>query len=284
LLSRFKDIEERAMLNRIRLLCGLCLSCAALVVPVAAQEPATLVLRSGERVSGELLDHGGVGFTVRVHGQERQFPTSEVVVVEFAPGNPSPEVRTRLRGGAPVLVLRNGAVMEARLTDVSGSRPVRVSFDTANGLRDFPSSEIAQIFLSNPAENGLAPAVEPPPAGQRTVQVDARQPWTDSGLVVRAGERIAFNATGDIDVLTGQGMSAGPAGTPAVKGNYPVAGASAGALIARVGTGRPFLVGSSAEPIRMPANGRLFLGINDDHLGDNSGAFTVGLTSQGRTR
>ena len=272
------------MLNRIRLVCGLGLLCAALSMTAAAEEAATLVLRSGERLSGELLDHGAVGFTMRVRGQERQFPASEVAAVEFVPGGPSPEVRARLRAGTPMLVLRNGATVEARLVDVGGNRPLRVSFDTASGQRDFPSSEIAQIYLSNPTESGLGEAGESAPAGDRTVQVDAKQPWTDSGITVRAGDHVVFRASGDIDVLTGQGLSAGPAGTPAVKGNYPVAGASAGALIARVGTGRPFLVGSSTEPIRMPANGRLFLGINDDHLGDNSGAFSVGLTNQGRVR
>ena len=44
----------------------------ALVVSTQAQENATLVLRSGEKVTGQLVDMGGVGFTVRVNGQERQ--------------------------------------------------------------------------------------------------------------------------------------------------------------------------------------------------------------------
>jgi hypothetical protein len=32
----------------------------------------------------------------------------------------------------------------------------------------------------------------------------------------------------------------------------------------------------------MPVNGRLFLGINDNHFADNSGAFSVGVTKQAR--
>ena len=48
-----------------------------------------------------------------------------------------------------------------------------------------------------------------------------------------------------------------------------------GGLIARVDTGPAFPIGSNSQPITMPANGRLYLGINDDEFGDNSGAFTV---------
>ena len=58
--------------------------------------------------------------------------------------------------------------------------------------------------------------------------------------------------------------------------------ANAGALIARVGGVRGR--GASAivpvgdqKTVTMPAAGRLFLRVNDDHLGDNSGQFEVRL-------
>ena len=63
---------------------------AALALPSAgllAQESATITLRSGEKVSAQLLDHGGVGFTVRVNGQERQIPTNDVAVIDFGGGD-----------------------------------------------------------------------------------------------------------------------------------------------------------------------------------------------------
>ena len=49
----------------------------------------------------------------------------------------------------------------------------------------------------------------------------------------------------------------------------------AGALIGKVGNSAPFLIGSNTQPILMPANGRLMLGINDDGFGDNTG-FVLG--------
>ena len=52
-----------------------------------------------------------------------------------------------------------------------------------------------------------------------------------------------------------------------------------GGLIGRVGTSAPFPIGSNTQPIVMPADGRLMLGINDNQITDNSGAFTVSVVS-----
>ena len=37
-------------------------------------------------------------------------------------------------------------------------------------------------------------------------------------------------------------------------------------------------------PVTAPVSGRLYLGVNDDHLPDNSGEFVVTVGVQGRTR
>ena len=57
---------------------------------------------------------------------------------------------------------------------------------------------------------------------------------------------------------------------------------SAGALIARVGNSPAFPIGSQASVV-MPADGPLFLGVNDDEFNDNRGEFVVSV-SQARRR
>jgi hypothetical protein len=57
----------------------------------------------------------------------------------------------------------------------------------------------------------------------------------------------------------------------------------AGALIARIGNSAPFPIGDQTT-VTMPANGQLFLGINDDHVQDNSGGFRVNIQRQNRRR
>jgi hypothetical protein len=52
----------------------------------------------------------------------------------------------------------------------------------------------------------------------------------------------------------------------------------AGGLIARVGDSGPFFFGDGGSLGQVPASGRLFLGVNDDFLRDNSGEFRVVIT------
>ena len=54
----------------------------------------------------------------------------------------------------------------------------------------------------------------------------------------------------------------------------PIPNAPAGALVGRIDNGQPFLIGRNTS-VRMPANGTLFLGINDDNVTDNGGDFRV---------
>ena len=50
----------------------------------------------------------------------------------------------------------------------------------------------------------------------------------------------------------------------------------AAALIGCIGeNGDPFFIGNDREPIRVRGGGRLYLGINDDHLVDNTGSLKV---------
>jgi hypothetical protein len=60
-----------------------------------------------------------------------------------------------------------------------------------------------------------------------------------------------------------------------------VAQAPAGGLIARIGDSAPVYVGDR-RGVRAPANGRLFLGVNDDHFEDNSGEFRVNVNVRRR--
>jgi hypothetical protein len=51
---------------------------------------------------------------------------------------------------------------------------------------------------------------------------------------------------------------------------------NAAALIGKIGAnGDPFFIGDDRAAIRIRGGGRLYLGINDDFLGDNSGSLRV---------
>ena len=264
------------MLKKIFTGCGVGLFSVLTALPVNAQEVATLVLRDGQRPSGELIDLNASHFTLRVNGQNRQFPTNDVAAVEFVVSAPPPEAQARIDAGQPLIVLRNGQIIDGRLSDIGGTRPLRLTIDTTSGQRNFASNDVAQIYLYAP-KGAAAQAQTAAPAGAIIVQ--GNQPWTNSGIAVTRQERIAFSATGDI--MTAANASSGVGGSPAATSptiRYPVIRSPVGALIARIGNGVPFLIGANTQPITMPATGRLFLGLNDDHFEDNSGMYTVTLT------
>src|SRR5262249_32671367 len=111
---------------------------------------------------------------------------------------------------------------------------------------------------------------------ERSVSVDSWTAWSDSGIDVRGGQTLYFSATGR--VRWGPNRQDGPAGerNSPNNPNRPIPGRPAAALIGRVGDSNDyFFIGDDEGAIRMRASGRLYLGVNDDYLKDNTGSFRV---------
>jgi len=250
-----------------------------------AQENATLTLRSGEKLSGQLIDLGGVGFTVKINGNERQIPTNDVSVIDFAGGSMTDADWTKVPDGQPVIMLRSGETINGQLYDIGGTSPLKITVKTASGEREFSSNEIGRIILSRPA-NAVATSGTNANLATATgagISVSPKQPWTATGLTVRKGEILTFNASGEVqlsgdsnDVATAFGSKSGRKAT-----NAPLPNVLAGALIGRIGNGQPFAIGSGVS-VPMPAAGQLFLGINDDGFEDNQGEIRVDVTRTNR--
>src|SRR4029450_4197127 len=158
----------------------------ALVVSTQAQENSTLVLRSGEKVTGQLVDMGGTGFTVRVNGQERQIPTNDVSVIDFTgSGDVSDTDLNRVSGGARTVFLREGQAIDGQLYDIAGTSPLRITLKTSSGERELSSSEIGRLVLSRPANSvatsGTSSSTPGIPDGTG-VAVPGNAAWTPTGL------------------------------------------------------------------------------------------------------
>lgn len=252
--------------------------CAAamLVTGVAhAQNSATLTLRSGEKVSGDLIDLGGVGYTVRVSGSERQIPQNDVAVIDFTGGTMSDADWAKFTGTTQV-VLKNGQTIDGQLYDIGGASPLRLSIKTAGGDRELSSNEVARIVIARPdnAATGTS-GVAATPSVPGAITVQANQAWTSTGMTVRRGQSLTFTSTGDIQLSDDPNDLANANGSKSARYavNAPMKQVLAGALIGRIGNGAPFAVGN--QTISMPASGVLFLGVNDDGHGDNKGNFQV---------
>ena len=105
----------------------------------------------------------------------------------------------------------------------------------------------------------------------------------DTTIDVRAGDQITITATGT--VIAGRRIGeVGPqggrvSGFGSIVGTRPVPTAGPGALIGYIRTtsgqmSQPFFIGSQ-QTLSVPADGRLYLAINDDDYSDNGGSFKV---------
>jgi hypothetical protein len=160
---------------------------------------------------------------------------------------------------ADVLVLRNGTRVQGELLSVRG------------GVIEFDSRQTSNQDQFTPGGGR--------PAGlrERQVIVSADVPWNDAGIEVRAGQTIYLQAAGQ--VRWGRDRRDGPGGENNSPSNpaRPIPNRPAASLIGKVGTSSNdfFFIGDEQGPIRVRSSGRLYLGINDDFLSDNSGNFRV---------
>lgn len=181
---------------------------------------------------------------------------------------------------ADTLVLTNGRRIQGELLGVFGRE---IEFEERSGgnrrIMRVPRGDIARIeFVDNEFSGGTNNDVFTIPRGmrERTVTVGAREAWTDTGIDVRAGQQVYFQTSGEWRWGPNRrDRGAGERNSP-YNANRPLPDRAGGSLIGRVGERDELVfVGADPGPFRVRGNGRLFLGINDDVLTDNSGFLRV---------
>ena len=119
--------------------------------------------------------------------------------------------------------------------------------------------------------------------------------WTDTGYDVEGDQTLSFSASGGISLQAGNPMAyCGPDGYDLKTVQQPIQNKNIGALIGKVvllisievdeETGEEtrnemveiFHIGSS-KIVPMPISGRLFLGVNENVVEDNSGQYRVDI-------
>lgn len=181
---------------------------------------------------------------------------------------------------ADVLVLRNGSRVQGELLAVRGGvvEFEEQSYGGRGRVMRVDRDQVVRIEFDNRGNGwaGGGGGGRPPGMRERTINVPAAVQWTDAGIDVRSGQTVYFNASGE--VRWGRDRRDGPEGendSPRNPGR-PMPNRPGAALIGRIGEfSDAFFIGRDNGGIRMRAGGRLYLGINDDMLTDNSGSFRV---------
>lgn len=97
--------------------------------------------------------------------------------------------------------------------------------------------------------------------------------WTDSGLMVRKGQKLRISATGRVSL--GEGRFSTPTGLPRVVDTEKLMrNEPTGELIAVIGDDNDeFIPVGANREFYAPRDGRLFLGVNEGKLDDNTGTY-----------
>jgi len=262
-----------------------------------AAERATLILTNGERRSGEVVARGenAAAFTdgvLRVNdaGSEQAIPIDQVAVIDFSGGTASPlELsRTAPQPGMQTAIMRSGHAQAGKFVNII--RGDTLLWENDKGQQEqYPFRDVSRVYLNpstartvfnNERERGPVASGTTGQLAGTTIRVAANQAWTDTGITVKQGDFVRFQASGEINYGRSPGQTATADGGADRRANYPEPAAPVGALIGKVGNSKPFGIGTQAQPLAMPASGRLMIGVNDNELADNSGSFTVIVAKQ----
>jgi PA-IL-like protein len=303
---------------RQRALIALLVATGLTATILATAERATYILTTGERMSGMVAFHTDAALNIidgqfgiaHDNGKDDYVRVDQVALIDFGGAGPSQnELASLPENGNHFLVMRDGSTYQGKLINLVGGVTVRWDFGGGR-VDERPIRDTARIYLNTTASRnifnyvagaGATPVPMPAaacaggaasggaatrrggfgngiPAGGTVFTVRGASAWTDTGMNVNRNDRLVFSANGAVCYSQNE-----PAVNPdghLVQANqsYPVPSIGVGGLIAKIGNGRAFAIGSNTQPIMMPANGRLYLGINDDSFGDNSGGFRVSVS------
>ena len=106
--------------------------------------------------------------------------------------------------------------------------------------------------------------------------------WTNTGLVVRQGQRLRISATGRVSL--GGGRFSTPSGMQGSTDNEKLMRTEAtGSLIAVIGDDNDdFLLIGTRRDFVAQRDGVLFLGVNEGNLNDNTGTYDVVIEAEAR--
>lgn len=150
-------------------------------------------------------------------------------------------------------------------------------------LRPSPNNNQSDGISNSRTNDVTTPNSAPPTFFTIKVGVradNANNGWTNSGLVVRKGQRLRISASGRVSL--GRGRFSTPAGLATIQdADKLMRNEATGALIAVIGDDNDdfILIGPRREFV-VQRDGVLFLGVNEGDLADNTGTYDIVIEAE----
>jgi hypothetical protein len=219
----------------------------------------TIRLKDGSRVKGKIVGFAGGKFTVAMgEGSRRRQMTldaSEIESIEFD----SPQTTTMVAATDRVPVEKRPAVQDPPVASEILSQPERSTASVPAA-----TSPTKKVSFGKPIELSV-----------KVLADNTANGWTNSGWVVRKGQKIRISGSGEVSI--GRGKTTGPSGLYDLEDSQKLLkSVPTGALIAVIGDdNNEFIYIGAEREFTAARDGALFLGLNEGNLNDNTGSFDV---------
>ena len=243
----------------------------------AAAFADTLRLKDGSIIKGRIVSFSGGKFNVAVgegtRSRQMSFDASEVESIQFdAPAAKPLSVITTDRS-ASTAVKKDPQYIETS----SPPKTVPRVITTDTTLKTEPKTTPVK---TNPQPSPVktsttTSSTKPIQVAIKVLADNSSNGWTNSGWVVKKGQKIRIMGDGTISL--GKGNSTGPSGSYDLADDKKLLkSVPTGALIAVIGDdNNEFIYVGSERTFTATRDGALFLGVNEGNLDDNSGTFDV---------
>lgn len=243
----------------------------------------TIRLKDGSIIKGKIMSYAGGTFSVEIgEGQRKRsmtFTSDQVESIQFdAPQGPAVARQSSRNTDRSDEVIKVSTTSTLPPSETS-TQPRVVTTDPTPPQKtqaSVPKTDPIKSGPSNSSPRSTAPgSVDPISINVKVLADNTANGWTNSGWVVRKGQRI--KVTGEGEVSLGRGQTSTPAGLPDLADDQKLLkGVATGALIAVIGDdNNDFIYIGSEREFTATRDGTLFLGLNEGNLNDNSGSFNV---------
>lgn len=231
----------------------------SLATPLLAD---TIRLKDGSVIRGQVIGFKDQQFTILIGGNQRGRRGQTTVYVED--------------------------VESIEFDSATSSGPVNIPDDTTARNNPPPRTTTSEPTPSEPRIDTQPVSAAANPTFF-TIKVGVRADaanngWTNSGLVVRKGQRLRITASGRVSL--GRGRFSTPGGVSNLNdGDKLMRNEATGALIAVIGDDNDefILVGPRREFVAQ-RDGVLFLGVNEGDLTDNTGSYDIVIEAEASGR
>ena len=232
----------------------------ALVAPTFAD---TIRLKDGSIIRGQVIGFRDQQFTVLIGAGSKGRRGRTTVYVEDIESIEFDSATT-----AAAAALGNDASSSTREPAMQPTRNTMP--DTSSPARD-TNAQPSSTSSSSPTFFTIKVAVRAD---------NANNGWSNSGLVVRKGQRLRISSSGRVSL--GRGRFATPIGVSTISDNDKLMRSEAtGALIAVIGDDNDdFIFIGTRRDFVAQRDGVLFLGVNEGDLSDNTGSYDVAIEAE----